>query len=121
MYTYSIGTSVKSPAKWKKWKDYGLDLDARTWGTGPELQVWEVDRLTGCCCECCHCTPCGCLSNPVCGIFPNHSTANQFMTPAMFTAYHREGYRACVEAEVEKFLQDDTNGFESKTIKDQLV
>ena len=43
------------------------------------------------------------------------------MTPAMFTAYHREGYRACVEAEVEKFLQDDTNGFESKTIKDQLV
>ena len=52
------------------------------------------------------------MSNFCCNIFPQHITANQFFTPRMFEAYHREGYRACVEAEQEDFM---------KSIGDQSV
>ena len=88
----------------KTWKEFGIDLDPDVWGIGPELDADEVDRLTGCCCECCHSTSCACCSRPLCGMFPNHSTANQCLTPEMFVAYHREGYRACVEVSTDDFL-----------------
>ena len=85
----------------------------RLWGYGPVLHPADVDRLTFCCCECCHdnchsgCTPSLCrrISEKLCGTFPYHSTANQFFTASMFTAYHREGYRACWKAEADKFLK----------------
>ncbi|XP_068684619.1 uncharacterized protein [Montipora foliosa] len=35
-----------------------------------------------------------------------HSTMNQFFTSRMFAAYHREGYRACVEAEKDDFMKN---------------
>ena len=71
---------------------------------GMILDKDQVDDLTFCCCESCHGSQfCG-LSSSLCNTFPQHSTANQFFTPRMFEAYHREGYRACVEAEQ---MQDD--------------
>lgn len=71
---------------------------------GMTLDQKEVEDLTFCCCESCHGSEfCG-LSSSLCNTFPQHITANQFFTPRMFEAYHREGYRACVEAEQ---LQDD--------------
>lgn len=94
-------------AQKKTWKEFGIDLDPEVWGTGPELEAEEVDRLIGCCCDCCHGTSCGCCSRVLCGMFPNHSTANQCLTPEMFVAYHREGYRVCVEASTEDFLTTD--------------
>ena len=80
------------------------DLDERHWWSGPELHAKEVDRLTFCCCECCHGYACQGLSEGVCGAFPQHSTSNQLFTPAMFTAYHGEGYRACLEAKAAEIL-----------------
>jgi len=88
------------------WADYGEDLDTNEWGPGPVLSAEEVDRLTFCCCECCH-TSVGCvskISEKLCMGFPSTSTINQFFTPSLFTAYHREGYRACVESAAEDFL-----------------
>ena len=88
------------------WADYGEDLDTNEWGPGPVLSAEEVDRLTFCCCECCH-TSVGCvskISKMLCLGFPSTSTINQFFTPSLFTAYHREGYRACVESNAEEFL-----------------
>ena len=108
---------------WKEaLRDIDVDLEAGKWGTGPQQKAEEVDNLTCCCCDCCHksclqrLSP-GCL----CGVFPRHSTANQFFTPRMFTAYHCEGYNACLEAKAAEFLgarqgvemaslTDDTNG-----------
>ena len=84
--------------------DVKVDIEADLWGSGPEVEAEEVERLTCCCCECCHCSPMQFLSGSLCGVFPYHSTANQFFTPAMFTAYHREGYRACMEAHAVEFL-----------------
>ena len=63
------------------------------------LDQEEVDNLTFCCCEFCHENQFCSLSSSLCNTFPQHITANQFFTPRMFEAYHREGYRACVEAE----------------------
>ena len=71
---------------------------------GMILDQKEVNDLTFCCCESCHGSQFDWLSSSLCNTFPQHSTANQFFTPRMFEAYHREGYRACVEAEQ---LQDD--------------
>ena len=92
----------------KNWHDIAgnvrIEMEADAWGTGPEVEPEEVDRLTCCCCECCHCLPLRLLSEGCCGVFPNHVTANQFFTPIMFSAYHREGYRACTEARVVEFL-----------------
>ena len=95
-------------------EDWRNIVGSGDWGPGPDLEAAEVDRLTGCCCECCHCDSCcvcsctnkccSCLRKCCWGVFPQHSTANQFFTPAMFSAYHREGYRACVEADAANFL-----------------
>ena len=73
---------------------------------GMVLKEEEVGELTFCCCECCHQKACHGLSKLFCNVFPQHCTANQFFTPRMFSAYHREGYRACVEANADTFLKD---------------
>ena len=93
------------------WADYGEGLDTKEWGPGPVLSAEEVDGLTFCCCECCH-TSVGCvlqISRILCLGFPSTSTINQFFTPSLFTAYHREGYRACVESNAEEFLTNHTH------------
>ena len=81
-------------------------LEEGKWGRGPELTADEFNHLTWCCCECCHAdnSKCQWLSGKLCGSFPQHTTANQFFTPSMFTAYHREGYYACHQAEAADFL-----------------
>ncbi|XP_048585480.1 uncharacterized protein LOC116617811 [Nematostella vectensis] len=66
----------------------------------------EVNRLTCCCCECCHSDK-KCIqwfSEKICGTFPSHSTANAFFTKSLFRAYHREGFYACSKADAGKFL-----------------
>ena len=73
---------------------------------GMVLKEDDVSKLTLCCCECCHQKACYGLSKMFCNVFPQHNTANQFFTPRMFSAYHREGYRACVEANAGGFLND---------------
>ena len=73
---------------------------------GMVLKEDDVSKLTLCCCECCHQRACYGLSKMFCHVFPQHYTANQFFTPRMFSAYHREGYRACVEAEADGFLKN---------------
>ena len=78
--------------------DTDVELPADQWGNGPKLTTEEADRLTFGCCECCHGNACRGLSEAMCGAFPQHSTNNQFFTPTMFSAYHREGYRASMEA-----------------------
>ena len=88
-------------------RDIDVDLEAGLWGAGPELSAEEANRLTFCCCECCHGNTCLGLSAAMCGTFPHHSTNNQFFTPTMFSAYHREGYRASMEAKVAEFVSDD--------------
>jgi hypothetical protein len=90
----------EDPESW----DYceGRALDKKKWGRGPYLTKDDVKDIEGCpggigCCEFCHnncCDSCG-----YCPKFPRHPTANQFYTPAVFTAYHREGYRACMECD----------------------
>ena len=77
----------------KTWEEFGFHLDARDWGNSPYLNE-QKSCLNG-------------LSELLCHKFPNHSTANQFFTPLMFSAYHREGFRACVEAEAAEFLKDN--------------
>ncbi len=66
-------------------REAGAKLSENGWGTGPYLTNDDVEEISGCCCFNCCCT------------FPSHPTAFQFFTPLMFTAYHREGYRACME------------------------
>ena len=73
---------------------------------GMTLKEDDVSKLTFCCCECCHQKACHGLPKMFCNQFPHHYTANQFFTPRMFSAYHREGYRACVEANADEFLRD---------------
>ena len=105
----SRGVQIKERVTWRdELRDIDVDLEADQWGTGPELDADEVDRLTFGCCEACHSLHCSSVSGSCCGLFPLHSTANQFFTPAMFSAYHREGYRAGVEAEAVEFLSDDS-------------
>ena len=88
-------------------RDIDEDLEAGLWGAGPQLSSEEADRLTFCCCECCHGNTCRGLSEATCGVFPQHSTANQLFTPTQFSAYHREGYRASMEAKVAQFVSDE--------------
>ena len=107
-------------------RNINVDLEAGKWGTDPQKDAVEVNSLTCCCCDCCHRKWLQCLSpDCLCGVFPRHSTANQFFTPRMFTAYHYEGYYACLEAEAAEFLgarqdldmaspTDDTNGAQSQ-------
>lgn len=99
------GVHTEEHVTWKETlHDINVDLEAGLWGTGPELDADEVDRLTFCCCEACHSLHCRSVSAYCCGSFPFHSSANQFFTPAMFSAYHREGYRAATDAEAVEFL-----------------
>ena len=103
------GIKMTEPMTWEDaLSDIGQDLEEVHWGSGPELHAKEVDRLTFCCCECCHGYACQGFSEGMCGSFPQHSTSNQFFTPAMFAAYHREGYRACLEAKAEEFLNQQS-------------
>ena len=95
-----------------KWEQYaGEQLEKRDWGEGPVLSANEVDRLTFCCCECCHSSSkvLQWISKKLCLGFPRTSTVNQFYTPSLFTAYHREGYRACLESNADKFLKECTS------------
>ena len=96
-------------------EDWRNIVGSGDWGPGPDLEAAEVDRLTGCCCECCHCSLLGR------GDFPQHKTANQFFTPAMFSAYHREGYRACVEADADNFLNGGAQEVEMSNNIDEIV
>ena len=91
---------------YETWGDIGVDLEVDRWGPGPQWTAEEAGRLTFCCCERCHGSMCRGLSKWMCGVFPQHSTGNQFFTPAMFTAYHREDYRACMEANTAEFLAE---------------
>ena len=101
----SKGVRTKERVSWKiALRDIDVDLEVGQWGTGPTLKAEEVDRLTFCCCECCHGSPCRSASQWCCGSFPGHSNANQFFTPSLFSAYHREGYRACMDAKAAEFL-----------------
>ena len=97
------------PGGRKSWDElndhFKTDIESGLWGTGPDLEPEEVERLTFCLFECCHCSILKCLSSSLCGKFPYHSTVNQFFTPAQFSAYHREGYRACMEARATEFLK----------------
>lgn len=96
----------KSNSKWEDvLRDIDVDLEAG-WGPGPEVTAEEVNRLTFCCCEGCHGNRCRGLSEWMCGSFPQHTTSNQFFTQSMFTAYHREGYRVCMESNAAEFLID---------------
>lgn len=99
------GIKKQERVTWKEaLRDIDVDLEAGKWGVGPQLDAEEVDSLTFCCCECCHGSSLRGLSNAMCGVFPEHITANQFFTPRMFRAYHSEGYNACMEAEAAEFL-----------------
>ena len=100
---------MTEPMTWKDaLNDIDEDLEESRWGSGPELLAKEVDRLTFCCCECCHGNTCQGFSEGICGAFPQHSTSNQFYTPTMFATYHREGYRACLEAKAAEFLNEQS-------------
>lgn len=97
----------------KPWKDVDaelVDLDEKLWGKSPELTEREADRLTFCCCNRCHSdnSCCHCISNCLLGKFPHHITGNQFFTPDTFSAYHREGYAACIEADVAGFFKEES-------------
>ena len=106
----SKAVKTKEYVTWKDaLHDISVELPADQWGNGPELKAEEADRLTFCCCECCHGNTCRGFSEAMCEAFPQHSTNNQFFTPSMFSAYHREGYRASMEAKVEEFLNEESN------------
>ena len=99
------GIKTQEHVTWKEaLRDIDVDLEAGDWGLGPQLDSEEAESLTFCCCECCHGNRLRGLSKMMCGTFPQHITANQFFTPRMFSAYHSEGYNACVEAEAAAFL-----------------
>ncbi|XP_078351132.1 uncharacterized protein LOC144635894 [Oculina patagonica] len=98
----------EEPKPWKTFDTELGDLDHKNWGKGPEITKHEADRLTGCCCLCCHGNSCQSLSTFLFGGFPHHITANQFFTPDTFSAYHREGYAACTEADVVDFLRNQS-------------
>ena len=92
----------------KTWEEFGFNLEPNDWGNSPYLTGEEVDKLTFCCCECCNKKSClSGLSELFCDKFPNTSTANQFFTALQFSAYHREGYRACIEAQAAEFLMEE--------------
>ena len=82
-----------------------LEWDFKEWGGSPYLTKSDVEVIEGCpsClgfCECCHSKySIKSCCDERCYTFPRHPTANQFYTPLMFTAYHREGYRACMECD----------------------
>lgn len=88
---------------------WDIELDDNDWGPSPELTEREVGRLTCYFCVCCHYYGSShCISDAFLRRFPHHITANQFFTPEMFSAYHWEGYAACIEADIESFFKDET-------------
>ena len=93
------------------WQTVGEDLDIEKWGSGPILKKKEINDVSGFpvglgCCECK--SWCLCCSSSL--AFPRHITANQFFTPHLFSVYHREGYRACMECD--DFLKPPTKSFQ---------
>ena len=50
--------------------------------SGMVLEQPDVDKLTFCCCECCHRRSCRGCSSLFCKAFPQHITANQFFYAA---------------------------------------
>ena len=102
------------------WEEYNTDtaqyIDPESWGPGPDLTADETDRLTCCCCECCHSLSCRTCSAVCFGTFPFHFTSNQFFTPEIFSAYHREGYRASLDGEIECFLNPNFKWPRNNTI-----
>jgi len=94
------------------------DLEACLCGTGPELSAEEVDRLTFCCCECCHGNSCREFLRSIVRGFSTAFHEQSVFHPTMFSAYHREGYRASMEAKVEEFLADEA---ERTTIPDASI
>ena len=100
---------IEQPKPWDTFDPELGSLDPDKWGKSPELTVREADRLTFCCCHCCHYYGSShCISDCLLGRFPHHITANQFFTPDTFSAYHREGYAACVEADVANFFKQQS-------------
>ena len=87
------------------WQEPG-GLDTLLWGNSPVLNEEDVNQLTFCCCECCHSSSKvrQWISKKLCMRFPHTTTVNQFFTSSLFTAYHCEGYRACVESDAVAFL-----------------
>lgn len=99
------GTSHQYFSTWEEYTtDTDQNLDPEMWGPGPDINADETDRLTFCCCECCHRLSCRTCSAICFGTFPFHFTSNQFFTPEMFSVYHREGYRASLDGKIECFL-----------------
>ena len=93
------------------WQTVGEDLDERKWGSGPILKEEAINDVSGFpaglgCCDCK--SRCSCCASFL--AFPRHTTANQFFTPRLFTVYHREGYRACMECD--DFLTPPTKSFQ---------
>ena len=106
------GVTPPADTSWAQYtRDTGEELDTTLWGPGPVLNAEDVDRLTFCCCESCHSSSkiLRWISDKLCVGFPHTSTVNQFFTSSLFTAYHREGYRACVESGAEEFFTGATN------------
>ena len=106
------GITPPADTSWAQYtRDTGEELDTTLWGPGPVLNAEDVDRLTFCCCESCHSSSkiLRWISDKLCVGFPHTSTVNQFFTSSLFTAYHREGYRACVESGAEEFFTGATN------------
>ena len=101
--------------RWEAWNEVlDKDLERTLWGPRPKLSAAETDRLTFCWSECCHGNACRGLSEAICGAFPQHSTINLCFTPTQFSVYHREGYRASMEAEIEEFIIDERDNAISK-------
>ena len=97
----------------KTWEEFGFNLEPNDWGESPYLTGDDVDKLTFCCCNFCNRKSwLSFFSEWFCDKFPNISTANQCFTPLQFSAYHREGFRACVEAQAAEFLSDDRDSQE---------
>ena len=111
-YPHTSTVDQSTPDLENNWGQYyddtGVTLNKKEWGKGPILSTNEVDRLTFCCCECCHSNSkvLQWISKKLCLGFPSTSTVNQFFTSSLYTAYHREGYRACVESGAEEFLKE---------------
>ena len=75
----------------------------------------ERDLDCGCCCSCCHKTFSKLSYFDFMHSYPNHTTANQFFTTALYDMYHNAGKKAykAMEEHIAKELQliDERLGF----------
>ena len=103
-----IAPRCQPVANGKRWSDGEVEKNPNSnlkeWGSGPYLNQNDIDDISGCaaglgCCHCCYSCPSCTNCCPSSLVFPRHATANQFFTPPMFAAYHREGYSACMECD----------------------